>query len=331
MSKCLIIFPPQWSPFSPHLAPVTIAANIRKAGHKCEVRDLNIEFYHEVLKKNFLEKIIVDSIKSLPALTNELKKVFTPEKKPEDYSLEEQIKAKKLLLLNNIRDNKLEESKKVIDNAENAINLLKDKEAFYNLQLAANSIGILDKALEIVSISEFPQEFSLYYFRNNYVKQNWENILKYCSGDTIFARFYTDKAVDIIKNKYDYIGISVSSSSQFFSALILAKMLKAKARKTKICLGGNHISRITEAVKQTPGFFKIFADYVVYEEGERATTELLEYFNGKRDINEVSSLIYPDNSGNVKINPKKELSVYQNLPRVTLKGLSLMIICFPKL
>lgn len=331
MKKCLVIFPPQWSPFSPHLAPVTIAANIRKSGHKCDVRDLNIEFYHEVLKKDFLEKIIVESIKSLPLLTQELKSVFSPDKKPEDYTLEEQIKAKKLLFLNNIRDNKLDESKKVIDNAEKAVNLLKDKEAFYNLQLAANSIGILDKALEIVSVSEFPQQFSLYYFRNNFVKQNWENILKYCSGDTIFSRFYSDKAVDIIKNKYDYIGISVSSSSQFFSSLILAKMLKSKARKTKICLGGNHISRIIDALKQNPEFFKIFADYVVYEEGERATIELLEHFEGKRKIEDVSSLIYLDNTGNVTINPKKEPMCLSELASSNLEGFKLNDYLLPEI
>ena len=230
MSKCLIIFPPQWSPFSPHLAPVSISANIRRKYHKCDVRDLNIEFYLEVLKKDFIENILVKSVESLPELREELKTIIIEGKSPNEYTFEEQIKAKKLLKFNEIREKKLDESKQVIDNVESAVQLLHDKEAFYHLPLAANSVGIINKALEIVALSEFPQELSLYYFKNRLVKLNYENILKYCSTDNLFSKILKQKAVEIIKNKYDFIGISLSSSSQLLAFLTLAKILKDRTK-----------------------------------------------------------------------------------------------------
>lgn len=331
MAKCLVIFPPQWAPFSVHLAPVTISANIRKAGHLCDICDLNIEFYHEVLKKDFLEQIVVNAVKSLPDLIEELKPIYSTNKKPEDYSIEEQIKAKKLLFIKNIQENKLEESKKVIDNVENALALLKDKNMFYNLNLAANSIGIIDKALEIVSITEFPQEFSLYYFKNRSIKLNWNGILEYCNQDNIFNRFYSKKAVDIIKKKYDYIGISISSSSQFLSALILAKLLKSKARKTKICLGGNHISRVIDAIKKNPEFFNVYADYVIYEEGERASIELIEHIEGKRELEDVSSIVYLDKNKKVKINPQKTPIPLSELATGNLEGFKINDYLLPEI
>lgn len=307
MTRCLVIFPPQWSPFSPHLAPVSIASNIRKYGNKCDIFDLNIEFYREVLTKNFLNDVIVKAVKGMPNLKEELKHIFKEGKNSGDYSIEEQIKIKKLLLLNEICSNKLDATKQIIDNIANAIQLLNDKEAFYNLKLASNSISTINKALEIVSIEEFPQEFSLYDFKNNYVKLDYKHIKEYCCRDNIFSRFYKEKAVSIVKNKYDYIGISISSSSQLFSALILSKMLKERVRKTKICLGGNYISRIVDALKNNLEFFKIFTDFVIYEEGERASVELLEYIQGKRKIEDVSSLIYFDKKTNeVEINKQKE-------------------------
>ncbi len=323
MKKCLVVFPPQWSPFSPHLAPVTIAASIRKAGHKCDVRDLNLEFYRKVLTKDFLQEVVNRQLQSFPSLKEEVKSIIIPGKKPEDYSPEDSVKAKKLLFLDDIKKNKIEFNEKIISDVETAVKLLNDKSQFYNLKLAVNTIMIIDKALEIVSMDEFPQQFSLYSFKNRCVKCDWEHVLKYCTSDNIFSRFYMDKVSDIIDNNYDYIGISLSSASQFFSALTLAQMLKARVKNTKICIGGNYISRITQAVKNNPDFFKIFADYVLYEEGELATRELLEYLDEKRNIENVSSIIYIDKTGNVTENKKQEPEKLSELAMADLEGFNL--------
>ena len=41
--KCVLLYPPQWLPFNPHLAPATIQSILRNNGYEVYLRDLNIE------------------------------------------------------------------------------------------------------------------------------------------------------------------------------------------------------------------------------------------------------------------------------------------------
>lgn len=52
--RCLVLFPPQWIPFSPHLAGPAIHSILRNNGHDVVLRDLNIEFYNSVLTPEYL-------------------------------------------------------------------------------------------------------------------------------------------------------------------------------------------------------------------------------------------------------------------------------------
>ena len=334
MAKCLMIFPPQWSPFSPHLAPVILNTNIRQAGHNCDIKDLNVDFYNEILTKKFLENTIIKNFNELILINRELKEEINKDKNPEDYPLDFQIKAKKLLKLNNIRDNKLQETKKVMDLIETAVSVLRDNSKFYDPDILINSLVIMEKALEIVSLNEFPQEFTFYNFKNNVILFNYENILNYCSWENIFYQFYKNKIDEIISKKYNLIGISISSSTQLLSALTLSKMIKEKIKnpkKTKILLGGNYISRVIDAIEKTPDFFNKFCDYVIYEEGERAIKELIESISKKRPIKDVSSLIYLDKDNKVKKNEKKCPTLLTKLPPIDLEGYDLKKYFLPEI
>ena len=52
--KCLLLFPPQWIPFNPHLAGPAIHSIIQNHGHDVRLLDLNAEFYNTVLTETFL-------------------------------------------------------------------------------------------------------------------------------------------------------------------------------------------------------------------------------------------------------------------------------------
>lgn len=303
--KNLIIFTPQWAPFSPHLAPLSIYSNIKKNGWQCDFLDLNIEFYNQVLTQDYIKTLLVKLYNVFLSLRAELNGKVDFSNKIEDYPVEFHIKAKQMLRISDIIHNKNEETKQIIKFIEGASNLLRDDVLFYDLKLAVNSIAILNRTLEIISLEEFPQELSLYNFKNHVVLFNYPNIYKYCSQENLFSRFYEKKVEKIIKKKYDFIGISISSSTQLLSALTLAKMIKDKSDKVKICIGGNYISRIRDTIEKTPEFFKTFADFVIYEEGEKAVNELLEAISYKRKITDVSSLIYLNNEGQVITNDKK--------------------------
>lgn len=324
MAKCLVIFPPQWSPLSPHLAPASMVGNIRANGHYCDIKDLNVEYYDEILKSDYLKKILIKLFNDFISLSNDLKQSSELQKKEGEHSIEFQIKAKKMLRINDLKENRTNETKQVLAYVEEAVKILKNENTFYDLKLIVNSFKIIDMALNIVSLNEYPQEFSMHNLINQSVIFNYENILKYCNSNNMFKEFYARKADEIADREYDYIGISVSSSTQLLSALTLSKILKDKvSANTKICLGGNYISRITEAIKKVPEFFKVFCDFVIYEEGERATKELLEALGGKRNIEDVSSLIYLDKEDNVKRNDKKRPTMLSELAMPNLDGFPL--------
>ena len=55
---------------------------------------------------------------------------------------------------------------------------------------------------------------------------------------------------------------------------------------------------------KNPGFFDLFCDSLLVEEGERPVVELADYISGKIEIDKVSNLIYKKD-GEVVINETK--------------------------
>ena len=54
-NKMLLIFPPQWTPISPHFAIPSLLGQLKANGYNAQAIDLNIEFFDEVLNKDYLE------------------------------------------------------------------------------------------------------------------------------------------------------------------------------------------------------------------------------------------------------------------------------------
>ena len=96
---------------------------------------------------------------------------------------------------------------------------------------------------------------------------------------------------DILSKNYNYIGISINSSSQIIPGLTLANMLKNKTG-AHINIGGNFFGRVKEAIVKNPEFFDLFCDTILTEEGERPVVELARYINNEIKIDDVSNLIY---------------------------------------
>lgn len=319
MTKVLMLFPPQWSPIAPHLAPASIVGTLRRAGHTCHVRDFNVEFYDEILSSDYLKQIIARLFNESITLQESISKQLDPNKKEDEYPLEFQIMVKKLLRINDLRNNRTKDIKDVLGLIDEAVSVFKDKENFYDFHLLSKAMTIVDMALSLVSLSEYPQEITLHNFSNEALWFNWSDIREYCSKRNMFSRFYEENLDIILAQNYELITISVSSSTQLLAALTLSKILKERTN-AKICLGGNHISRVPDALKNNPDFFKIFADYVILEEGEGAILELLENYEKKKKITDVSSLVWLDKSNKVIINEKKPPIKLSDLAPPDLEG-----------
>ena len=61
--KCLLLYPPQWIAFNPHLAIPALQGFLQNNDCDVSSRDLNIEFYNRILTPEFMAQSIEKSFK----------------------------------------------------------------------------------------------------------------------------------------------------------------------------------------------------------------------------------------------------------------------------
>ncbi|MCX6355722.1 MAG: radical SAM protein [Candidatus Aureabacteria bacterium] len=100
----------------------------------------------------------------------------------------------------------------------------------------------------------------------------------------------------------DLVGIS-AMTPQYPAALALAKMIKKRDPRIKVCLGGSHINatqaeslRLSDAV-----------DFLVYGEGENTLAEAVDVLRRGDTLSGVKGVIYKDN-GSLAVNPPRPLA-----------------------
>lgn len=108
---------------------------------------------------------------------------------------------------------------------------------------------------------------------------------------------------------FDLIGIT-ASSQVFLEAIDIANQIKTKSPETPICLGGSHISTVKEEALSGFPF-----DFGIYGEGEITFAELIEHIQGNIKPEDITGLIYKDQTGQIKVNPPRSLiSEMDNIP-----------------
>ena len=306
--KLLLIFPPQWTPISPHFAIPQLVGQLKAKGFNASALDLNIDFFNEILTPDSLKYSIQLAQNELEILKKNLMTVFSIEKKSSDYTFEEQIFLYRYNQINKFLQTNNDFLSIIPSIIENAKTTVKNND-FYSPAKLIESVNIIDRALEVISIPYSPLKIEFEGITNPFFKFNYKNI-KYFVEDkktNIFRKYYENKIDEIINKKADFIAISLNSSSQIIPGLTLTYMLKKKT-KAHINIGGNFFGRITDELSKHKEFFKIFADSVSIEEGEGPIIEVAKYINGIISIKEVPNLLYYENGcvhQNEKMKPIK--------------------------
>ena len=318
--KVLMLFPPQWTPVSPHFALASLSSQLKNAGYDTCVLDLNIDFYNEILNK----KNILDAAKKAILQQDDVLKRISVYHKPEADFSDYPFNIQNLLVkYSQVKDFILKNSDKIIsiaDFAENAISAIKDKQVFYKPEILVKSMSIIDEALNILSLPYYPSKFSLDSYSNPLFKFDYETIKYYVfDRDTnMFIDYFKSKLHYIKEIGAKYVGISINSSSQIIPGLTLANMLKNEL-DAHINIGGNFFGRVVDALVGKQEFFELFCDTMLVEEGELPVVELAEYIDGKLQIDEVSNLIYIKN-GSVYVNNKKTPLKLNEMASISLDG-----------
>jgi len=321
--KVLFLFPPQWMPISPHFAISTLMGQFENSSYEASMMDLNIEFYNEILTKDSVSNSLAIAKQKLLNIKDELRTIYNPNKKFEDYSFEWQNKIAKSSMIQNMLKKYGNDIDKTLLLTEQAVSILKSKEHFYNPKLFVQAINRINIALEIASAPYFPTRVMFAGFNNDLMKLDYESIKYYVfdKETNIFYDFYLKKIDEIIEKKADYIGISINSSNQIVAGLTLGYLLKQKTN-AHISIGGNHFGRVADALYKYPEFFELFCDSLIVEEGEAPVYKLAQYINGEIPIEQVPNLMYLK-EGKVVANPVIEPLSLNEMKMPTLKGYDL--------
>ena len=317
--KTLLIFVPQWTPISPHFALPSLLGQLKANNFEADGLDLNIDFYNKILNPDFIKNSVVKAVENNNHLLSEIAPYIKEGKNFLDYPLNIQNKMTKYAKVKEYITKKQSLLASIPNLAQEAVETLKSKD-FYNPEILIKSINIIDTALEMASLPYFPTKISLDNYSNPFFKLNMESI-KYFVFDketNIFIDYYKSILDDILSKNYDYIGISINSSSQIIPGLTLANMLKNKTN-AHINIGGNFFGRVKEAIVKNPEFFDLFCNTILTEEGERPVVELAKYINNEIEIKDVSNLIYK-NGDDVIINEIKTPMKLDEMSIVSLDG-----------
>lgn len=301
--EMLLIFPPQWTPVSPHFAVPSLLGQLESSGYLASAMDLNIDFFNKILDKHFIEDSFYKAQNQFEDLKHQIAQLYSPDKKEKDYTLDEKIVFYKYNKLKNYFLTKSKDAAVIPSFIESAVHTFKSED-FYNPVLLIKSLNVIDKALEIVSLPYTPLKIEFDGIQNPFFKFNYENI-KYFVFDknsNIFMDYYKEKIDEILSKNYSIIAVSINSSSQIIPGLTLSYMLKQKTA-AHINIGGNFFGRIADELRKHKDFFSTFADSVSIEEGEGPILKVAAFINGQIPIEQVPNFMYKKGD-EVCINPK---------------------------
>ncbi len=318
--KTLLLFPPQWTPVSPHFALPSLLGQLKAKGYEAFGMDLNIDFYNKILNANFIKNAAMRAIDNNQNLLKEIAPYIQKSKNFNDYPLDIQNKIVKYSKIKEYVAKKQHLLLEIPDLAEESVRILKSREDFYKPETLIKAVNIIDAALEMASLPYFPSKMSLDAYSNPLFKLTFEHIkfFVFDKDTNIFIEYYKSILDEIISKNAQYIGISINSTGQIIPGLTLANILKNKT-KAHINIGGNFFGRVKDAVVKNPGFFDLFCDSLLVEEGERPVVELADYISGKIEIDKVSNLIYKKD-GEVVINETKKPMKLDEMGIVSLDG-----------
>lgn len=300
--KTLFILPPQWYPMNPYLSAAQLIGQFHQQGLHATARDLNIEFFNDILKKEKVLSAAEEAKRFCDEFAPEIKKEGYCEEKFDTYSPEIKTKLLRFIACSEFFSQSKISARDVADKVEDAVAVLKDPERFYDPELHFEAKDTIKDALKIISLPFMPSRIQLDNFIANPVySYNYDDIKLQCSdsGLNMFVDYFNEKIKAEDFADYDIIGISIFDLSQVIPGLTLAKYLKERT-DAHITLGGNYIYKIRDSLKKLPEFFDIFCDSIQIGDGEIAAVTLAKAIRDSQPLSNAYSLIYKDKDGEIK-------------------------------
>ena len=309
--KILFTAVPQWYPASPYLAAALLVGQLKGRGFDAESYDFNIEFFNDILNKDYAKKSLEDAKEFLSSAEFACDASFSDdinEKRKKTFEIRKRIVGDYIKFDG-------EKAGRTIEKIDWAMSVIKTKELFYDPEKLYEAKDIINSALDMASLPYVPSRIMIDNFiANPVMTYDFADVDYQCKNAdmNMFLPYFEQKLGEKDFSVYSLINISITDLSQIVPGLTLARLLKEKT-DAKICLGGNYIYKIAPDLKKIPEIFSEYCDFFIVGDGEIASVELAEYMCGKRNIGDVHSLVYADENGSVITNKTAPLLDMDNI------------------
>ena len=319
--KILLLFPPDWLPSEPYLSLPALTSVLRPAGHEVIQKDINVEMYDLMFGEKFLRHV-------QGRVGIELKHLRVVADRNELTEEEADLKAQ----LESLTE---ERFARLIDDVVEAKRILRHDD-FYEIDKLEWATQCLHETMAVVSLGYYPAQICFPPIETDLIYKPFMSteIIEALDDDQInvYRDVYKFLIADLIeKEKPDVVGISIVQQKQLISTFTFCKMIKEQSPGTHITIGGNIVTRLRDAIKESKALFELFDTAILYE-GESAFLQLVDALDkGETGLSALPNLIHKDASGAIQQNKEVFAENMDQLPPPDFDGLPLEKYFVPKL
>ena len=319
--KILLLFPPDWLPSEPYLSLPALTSVLRPAGHEVIQKDINVEMYDLMFGEKFLRHV-------QGRIGIELKHLQVVADRNEMTEEEAELKAH----LESLTE---ERFVRLIEDVVEAKRILRHDD-FYEIDKLEWATQCLHETMAVVSLGYYPAQICFPPIETDLIYKPFMSteIIEALDDDQInvYRDVYKFLIADLIeKEKPDVVGISIVQQKQLISTFTFCKMIKEQSPQTHITIGGNIVTRLRDAIKESKALFELFDTAILYE-GESAFLQLVDALGkGETDLSALPNLIHKDASGAIVQNKEVFAENMDQLPPPDFDGLPLEKYFVPKL
>jgi anaerobic magnesium-protoporphyrin IX monomethyl ester cyclase len=297
----LLIFPPVSDAAHAPLGIASLAGYLRANGEQVQLVDLNILSYHQLTTPSNLAECKQRTLRKLQYL--ERLDSLTLRQAQEYLVLAEAVFR----------------ADYVIDSITDALNRLRDADAYTDRLHYGAAASVIRSAMEVVAAAHFPATWSPRSFGLSYSVTSTADVLKGATDESqnFFIPFFKQYLSRLKHQRYEVIGISINYFCQLIPGITLAILLRDALAKSRIALGGSLMSFFNGRWESLLPFSP-FVDAVVPYQGEIPLLEIVRATRNNAPLSTIPGIVCFA-GGSAIFNPLKRayFGAYSYLPDFT--------------
>ena len=308
--KVALLFPPQGHFTQPYLSLPSLTAWLKQNGiEDVHQLDVNIDSYDYFLSEERLRRSLdrIDAKGQLEALDAKEELVFSDMERYQTLS--------EIALT----------GERVAETIEAAKKVLRSSEEFYDYERYLWAGRTMEQALRIFSAEYAPTKLTAHGFVMRHRIERSQEIVEAisCEEENPYLEYFREHTLPQLQEiDPDLIGISLTFPSQAIPTLTLCRLIKEWKPSVHITIGGGLLAYTAKKLAKRPELWSL-VDTLVMLEGERPLLQLCEHVEGKRELKDVSNIMYCDADGEVQSTPQETPLNIATLPTPDFDGLPL--------